>query len=150
MGTQTHLVSVFGGFPHVCDIFMVVRNILDLPFIIKHYITGRFAVFDLCYKCIVTTISSTSITEFLYKNFDKTWADKKTMISEVIKPYYYVGVYLHGLLWLDGSLSTVPIYFSGRTFTKDMLPFGRLLMRIAIGRLGVDGSYNKKTKTDSK
>lgn len=49
--TRTHLVSVFGGVPHVCDIFMVVRNILYLPFIIKHYVTGRFIVFDLCYKC---------------------------------------------------------------------------------------------------
>lgn len=56
--TLTHLVSVFGGVPHVCDIFMVVRNILYLPFIIKHYITGRFDVFDFCYKCKVTTILS--------------------------------------------------------------------------------------------
>lgn len=37
---------------------MVVRNILYLPFIIKHYITGRFDVFDFCYKCKVTTILS--------------------------------------------------------------------------------------------
>lgn len=37
---------------------MVVRNILYLPFIIKHYITGRFAVFDLGYKCKVTAILS--------------------------------------------------------------------------------------------
>lgn len=53
-----YFVFVFGGVFYVCDIFMVVRNILYFFFIIKYYIIGRFDVFDFCYKCKVIIILS--------------------------------------------------------------------------------------------
>lgn len=55
---RIYFVFIFGGFFYVCDIFMVVRNILYFFFIIKYYIIGRFDVFDFCYKCKVIIILS--------------------------------------------------------------------------------------------